>query len=94
MSKYRSKGDLGARTEIERDNTEHILDQQSRVRVSKRVDRPRKETARGNVSEHKGCNPHLLCRCLEKLQFSVFNQRTCGVAKLTVGSSYIVPGTV
>lgn len=33
MAKYRSKGDLGARTEIERDNTEHILDQQSRVRV-------------------------------------------------------------
>lgn len=35
MAKYRSKGDLGARTEIERDNTEHVLDQQSRVRVSR-----------------------------------------------------------
>lgn len=34
MAKYRSKGDLGARTEIERDNTEHVLDHQSRVRVS------------------------------------------------------------
>ncbi|CAM9495572.1 unnamed protein product, partial [Hapterophycus canaliculatus] len=33
MAKYRSKGDLGARTEVERDNTEHILDQQSRVRM-------------------------------------------------------------
>ncbi|CAM9099750.1 unnamed protein product [Ectocarpus sp. 6 AP-2014] len=33
MAKYRSKGDLGARTEVERDNTEHILDHQSRVRM-------------------------------------------------------------
>lgn len=33
MSKYRSKGDLGAQTDVERDNTEHVLDQQSRVRV-------------------------------------------------------------
>lgn len=33
MAKYRSKGDLGALTELERDNTEHVLDQQSRVRV-------------------------------------------------------------
>ena len=33
MTKYRSKGDLGARTEVERDNTEHVLDHQSRVRV-------------------------------------------------------------
>lgn len=33
MSKYRSKGDLGAQTDLERDNTEHILDQQSRVRM-------------------------------------------------------------
>lgn len=34
LSKYRSKGTLDARTELERDNTEHILDQQARVRVS------------------------------------------------------------
>lgn len=33
MAKYRGKGDLGARTQLERDNTEHILDHQSRVRV-------------------------------------------------------------
>eukprot|EP00904_Undaria_pinnatifida_P006615 jgi/Undpi1/3083/HiC_scaffold_15.g06457.m1 len=33
MSKYRSKGDLGAQTDLQRDNTEHILDQQSRVRM-------------------------------------------------------------
>ncbi|CAM9297695.1 unnamed protein product [Ascophyllum nodosum] len=33
MAKYRSKGNLGARTELERDNTEHVLDQQSRVRM-------------------------------------------------------------
>ncbi|CAN0123853.1 unnamed protein product [Ectocarpus sp. 12 AP-2014] len=33
MAKYRSKGDLGARTEVERDNTEHVLDHQSRVRM-------------------------------------------------------------
>lgn len=35
ISKYRASGSLGARTELERDNTEHILDQQARVRVSK-----------------------------------------------------------
>lgn len=40
MSKYRSKGDLGARTDLERDNTEHILDQQSRVRVRGQTEQP------------------------------------------------------
>lgn len=34
LSKYRSKGTLAAKTELERDNTEHILDQQARVRMN------------------------------------------------------------
>lgn len=41
MSKYRSKGDLGAQTDLERDNTEHILDQQSRVRVRGLMEQPK-----------------------------------------------------
>ena len=45
MTKYRSKGDLGARTEVERDNTEHVLDHQSRVRV--RIDSMVKENRVG-----------------------------------------------
>lgn len=41
MSKYRSKGDLGAQTDLERDNTEHVLDQQSRVRVRGQTELPK-----------------------------------------------------